>query len=107
MSRKKINLSSDDWSTLIVIILIIIFACFGIYSLFNPSKGSKSYGSDCDEEWDTHGGHHKICDREYDGYDGEPAGYDDYLESKYDEYENNYDEYDSKYEEYLESQYGD
>ena len=107
MNKKKLNLSSDDWSTLIVIILFLVFACIGIYSFFNPNKGSGSYGSDCDEEWDTHGGHHKICDREYNDYDGEPAGYDEYLENKYDEYENMSDEYDRKYDEYLESRYGD
>ena len=91
-----------------------VFACgyygFAVYafvnSLINPSSGKPSYGSSCDEEWDTHGHHHKWCDQEYDDYGSEPEGYDEWQKEREDDYRNE-KELEEAEDRYYEEMYGD
>ena len=90
MGKKKLVFSGMGWGEWAVLILFVAVIGFVIYafvnSLINPSSSKQSYGSSCDEEWDTHGHHQRRCDREYDDYDPEPEGYDEWLNERNDDY---------------------
>ena len=100
---KKIRITSEDVGTIVFLVLVIGFLAFWIISgITSGNKGNSSYGSDCDEEWDTHGHHHKVCDRDY---SEDVPDYDDRYDDYDLQYERNLERYQELEDEYYSRQY--
>ena len=110
MGKKKLDFGGmgfGEWAVLLIFVAVIGFVVYGIInSLINPSSNKSSYESSCDEEWDTHGHHKKLCDYEYDDYDPEPEGYDEWLKERNDDYRRER-ELEEAEDRYYEEMYGD
>ena len=113
MKNGKNRINFDDIWPLLSLVLFIGLIVFIFMTSVHVSKQSSSEHSNspsCEEEWDTHGNHHRICDQETDGdTDSEPDGYDEWLERQRDdyEYEKKYEEFKDAEDEYYERLYGD